>query len=189
MAERKSTSALVLSAAVLAAIAGYEGYRSTAYIPVPGDVPTIGHGTTRYEDGKPVKMGDKVTPERARILLQHDASAFARAVQRCAPVPMYQHEFDAFTSLAYNIGEGAFCRSTLVRELNKANYLGACREILRWDYANGQRLPGLTKRRAAEQKLCLEGLSWNGVLPASESTGAPLPALGVIAARAAGQAV
>lgn len=154
MTQRTKASALVLSAAGLAAIAGYEGYRSTAYIPVPGDVPTIGHGTTRYEDGKAVKMGDKVTPERARILLQHDASAFARAVQRCAPVPMYQHEFDAFVSLAYNIGEGAFCRSTLAKKLNALDYAGACREIEKWVYFKGKTLPGLVKRRADERARC-----------------------------------
>lgn len=154
MTQRTQAGALVLSAAVLAAIAGYEGYRSTAYIPVPGDVPTIGHGTTRYEDGKPVKMGDKVTPERARILLQHDASAFARAVQRCAPVPMFQNEFDAFVSLAYNIGEGAFCRSTLAKKLNALDYAGACREIEKWVYFKGKTLPGLVKRRADERARC-----------------------------------
>ena len=151
---RKRTGALVLSAAVLAAIAGYEGYRSTAYIPVPGDVPTIGHGTTRYETGQPVRLGDRVTPERARILLQNDASAFARAVQRCAPVPMHQHEFDAFTSLAYNIGEGAFCRSTLARKLAAGDYAGACREIEKWVYFKGKTLPGLVKRRADERARC-----------------------------------
>ena len=154
MTQRTQAGALVLSVAALAAIAGYEGYRSTAYIPVPGDVPTIGHGTTRYEDGKAVKMGDKVTPERARILLQHDASAFARAVQRCAPVPMHQHEFDAFTSLAYNIGEGAFCRSTLAKKLNALDYAGACREIEKWVYFKGKTLPGLVKRRADERARC-----------------------------------
>ena len=152
---RMGIGSLVLSAAALAAIASYEGYRSTAYIPVPGDVPTIGHGTTRYEDGKPVKMGDKVTPERARILLQHDANAFARAVQRCAPVPMYQHEFDAFASLAYNIGEGAFCRSTLAKKLNALDYAGACQEILKWDKFQGKPLRGLTLRRQKEHQLCI----------------------------------
>ena len=151
---RMGIGSLVLSAAALAVIAGYEGYRSTAYIPVPGDVPTIGHGTTRYEDGKAVKMGDKVTPERARILLQHDASAFARAVQRCAPVPMHQHEFDAFVSLAYNIGEGAFCKSTLAKKLNALDYAGACREIEKWVYFKGKTLPGLVKRRADERARC-----------------------------------
>ena len=155
MTQRTKAGALVLSAAALAAIAGYEGYRSTAYIPVPGDVPTIGHGTTRYEDGKPVKMGDRVTPERARILLQHDASAFARAVQRCAPVPMHQHEFDAFVSLAYNIGEGAFCKSTLAKKLNALDYAGACREILKWDKFQGKPLRGLTLRRERERAMCL----------------------------------
>ena len=155
MAERKRTGALVLSAAVLATIAGYEGYKSVAYIPVPGDVPTIGYGTTRYEDGSAVQLGDRVTPERARILLQNDASAFARAVQRCAPVPMHQHEFDAFTSLAYNIGEGAFCRSTLAKKLNALDYAGACREILKWDRFKGVPLRGLTLRRERERAVCL----------------------------------
>lgn len=157
MTQRTQAGALVLSVAALAAIAGYEGYRSTAYIPVPGDVPTIGHGTTRYEDGKPVKMGDKVTPERAQVLLRNDASTFERAVERCAPVPMHQHEYDAFVSLAYNIGEIAFCKSTLVRKLNAGDYAGACREILKWDKFKGQPLRGLTLRRQAEYRQCTGG--------------------------------
>ena len=155
MTQRTRAGALVLSAAALAAIAGYEGYRSTAYIPVPGDVPTIGHGTTRYEDGKPVKMGDRVTPERARILLQHDASAFARAVQRCAPVPMHQHEFDAAVSLAYNIGGKAFCGSTVARRFNAGDYAGACDAFLMWDKFQGRALRGLTLRRERERAMCL----------------------------------
>lgn len=157
MSERARTviGALALSAAGLIALVSHEGFRDKAYIPVPGDVPTIGHGTTRYETGQPVRMGDRVTPERARILLQNDASAFARAVQRCAPVPMHQHEFDAFTSLAYNVGEGAFCRSTLVRKLAAGDYAGACREILKWDKFQGQPLRGLTLRRQKEYQLCI----------------------------------
>ena len=157
MTQRTQAGALVLSVAALAAIAGYEGYRSTAYIPVPGDVPTIGHGTTRYEDGSAVKMGDRVTPERAQVLLRNDASTFERAVKRCAPVPMHQHEYDAFVSLAYNIGESAFCKSTLVRKLNAGDYAGACREILKWDKFRGQPLRGLTMRRQAEYQQCTGG--------------------------------
>lgn len=157
MTQRTQAGALVLSVAVLAAIAGYEGYRSTAYIPVPGDVPTIGHGTTRYEDGSAVKMGDRVTPERAQVLLRNDASTFERAVKRCAPVPMHPHEHDAFVSLAYNIGESAFCKSTLVRKLNAGDYAGACREILKWDKFKGQPLRGLTLRRQDEYQKCIGG--------------------------------
>lgn len=151
---RTAITALALSAAGLAGIMQYEGYRSAAYIPVPGDVPTIGHGTTRYENGAPVQMGDRVTPERAQVLLRNDASKFERAVKRCAPVPMYPYEYDAFVSLAYNIGESAFCKSTLVRKLNAGDYAGACREIEKWVYFKGKTLPGLVKRRADERARC-----------------------------------
>ena len=154
---RVSIAALALSAAGLVGIIQHEGYKSAAYIPVPGDVPTIGHGTTRYEDGSAVKMGDRVTPERAQVLLRNDASTFERAVKRCAPVPMHQHEYDAFVSLAYNIGENAFCKSTLVRKLNAGDYAGACREILKWDKFRGQPLRGLTMRRQAEYQQCTGG--------------------------------
>lgn len=151
---RTAITALALSAAGLAGIIQHEGYKSAAYIPVPGDVPTIGHGTTRYEDGSAVKLGDRVTPERAQVLLRNDASKFERAVKRCAPVPMYQHEYDAFVSLAYNIGEDAFCKSSLARKLRAGDYAGACREIEKWVYFKGKTLPGLVKRRADERARC-----------------------------------
>lgn len=148
-ATRISVAALSLSAATLVGIALHEGYRSDAYLPTPEDVPTIGFGTT---DG--VKMGDRITPERALVRLLADATKFERAVKRCAPVPMFDYEFQAYVSLTYNIGEGAFCRSTLVRKLNTLDYEGACREILRWDRQAGRPLPGLTKRRQAEYRMC-----------------------------------
>ena len=147
---RRLIAALALSAAGLVGIVAHEGYTDRAVIPVKGDVPTIGFGTTGG-----VKMGDTITPPQALFRALTDVQKFEGALKQCVTVPLHQHEYDAFVSLAYNIGEGAFCRSTLVRELNKANYLGACREILRWDYANGQRLPGLTKRREAEYRQCL----------------------------------
>ena len=46
-------------------------------------------------------------------------------------VPLHQHEYDAFISFSYNVGSGAFCRSTLVRRLNDGDYQGACTELLR----------------------------------------------------------
>jgi lysozyme len=100
-------------------------------------------------------MGDKITVERALIRLLADANKFESAVKRCAPVPMFSHEFDAYVSLTYNIGEGAFCRSTLARKLNAGDYAGACREILRWDKQKGKVLAGLTKRRQEEYKMCM----------------------------------
>lgn len=146
---RVATASLVLSASTLVGIALHERYRPAAYIPAPGDVPTIGFGAT--EDVKP---GDQITVERALVRLLEDASRFERAVKRCAPVPMHQHEFAAFVSLTYNIGEGAFCSSTAARKLRELDYEGACREILRWDKFRGQPLGGLTARRQAEYRMC-----------------------------------
>ncbi len=152
---RIGVGSLVLSAVALAGIAGFEGYRSKAYVPVPGDVPTIGHGTTVHPDGTRVQMGDTTTPERAMQALRHDATRFESAVLRCAPVPMHQHEFDAFVSLTYNIGESAFCKSTLARKLQAGDYAGACQAILAWDKFQGRPLRGLTTRRQAEYKQCM----------------------------------
>ncbi len=147
---RTAIATIVLSASTLVGIAVHESYRDKAYLPTPNDVPTIGFGTT---DG--VKMGDKITVERALVKLLADAGKFEAAVKRCAPVPMYQHEFDAYVSLTYNIGEGAFCRSTLTKKLLAGDYEGACKEILRWDKQAGIVLRGLTIRRQAEYKQCM----------------------------------
>jgi lysozyme len=147
---RVAVSALSLSAAALVGIAVHEGYRETAYRPVPGDVPTIGFGTT-----KDVRMGDRIDPVQALTRKLADVRQFEGALRQCVRVPLHQHEYDAFLSLAYNIGSGAFCGSTLVRMLNAGDYRGACDQILRWDRFQGQPLRGLTVRRQAEHKQCL----------------------------------
>lgn len=146
---RTAVASLTLSAVALVGIALHEGYSSVAYTPVPGDVPTLGFGTTEG-----VKLGQSITPERALVRLLADAGKFERAVKRCAPVPMYPHEFSSFVSLTYNIGETAFCNSTLAKKLNALDYPGACAEILRWDKFKGAPLAGLTKRRQAEKRMC-----------------------------------
>lgn len=151
---RRAAATLVLSAAALVGIAQWESYVEVAAPPVAGDVPTNGFGTTRNPDGSPVKAGDTTTPARALVRLLADADQYARAVRRCAPVPMHQHEFDAYVSLAYNIGPGAFCSSTLAQKLNAGDYAEACRQILRWDKFKGRPLRGLTLRRQAEYRLC-----------------------------------
>lgn len=146
---RVSVAALGLSAVAFVGILAHEGYRERAYTPVPGDVPTIGFGTTEG-----VKMGDRTDPVRAAQRALQDASKFEGAIKKCVKVPLHQHEYDAYVSLAYNIGEGAFCGSTLVRLLNQQQYEAACGQILRWDKFNGAPLAGLTKRRQEEHKKC-----------------------------------
>ena len=158
---RTTIAALAVSAAALVGIAGYEDYRGSAYLD-SGNVPTLGYGAT-----KGVKLGDTTTPTRALIRLQGDVSEHARAIARCIKVPLFQHEFDAYLSLAFNIGAGAFCRSaapdqppTLIDLINTQRYADACTRLLQFDkYRNpntGQLEPlrGLTLRRQSEHRTC-----------------------------------
>lgn len=140
---------LTLSAAALVALVSYEGYSDRAIIPVPGDKPTIGFGTTGG-----VKIGDKITPPQALARVMRDVQTTEKAIARCVKVPLYQYEFDAYASLTYNIGETAFCGSTLVRKLNGNDYAAACAEISRWNKFKGRELRGLTTRRKAERAIC-----------------------------------
>lgn len=150
MFERKHIATISLSATALVALLLHEGYRENAYLPLAGDVPTIGFGTTSG-----VKLGDKTTPEKALSVAMRDVQAFEGALKECVTVPLSQNEYDAYISLSYNIGSGAFCRSTLVRRLNAGDYIGACNQILRWDQFKGKPLAGLTKRRQEEHRKCL----------------------------------
>ena len=148
---RTALAALTLSASALVGIAVHEAYRPVAYLPTPNDVPTIGFGTTEG-----VKMGDRITVERALIRLLADADKFQAELKRCmGDVPLHQHEWDAYVSWAYNVGTGAACRSTLVKKLKAGDYPGACAELLRWDKQGGVTLRGLTVRRQAEYRQCM----------------------------------
>lgn len=148
--KRTGIAALVLSAAGLVGIVSQEGYSDKAIIPVAGDVPTIGFGTTEG-----VKLGDKTTPPKALARALSDVAKFEGAIKQCVKVPLYQYEYDAYASLAYNIGSGAFCGSQLVKLLNQEQYPEACKQILRWDKFQGQPLKGLTTRREKEYRTCI----------------------------------
>jgi lysozyme len=155
MRQRLVAASLVLSAAGLVSLALKEGYTDQAVRPLPGDVPTYGFGTTTKTDGTPVKIGDKITPPQALARKFDDIQKFEGAIKKCVHVPLYQYEYDAYLSLAYNIGQSAFCTSTLVSKLNVSDYTGACREILRWNRFKGQVVNGLTIRRESEYKTCI----------------------------------
>jgi len=89
----------------LIGIANHEAFRSRAYDDGVG-VQTIGFGTTAG-----VKPGDTITVERALIRLGQDVGRFESEMRRCiGDVPLYQHEWDAYVSLAYNIGYGGFAK-------------------------------------------------------------------------------
>ncbi|MDP1931922.1 MAG: lysozyme [Gammaproteobacteria bacterium] len=147
---RNSIAALVLSASALVGLAVSEGYRDRTYVPVEGDVPTLGFGSTQG-----VQVGDTIDPVTALQRVLVDVGRYEGAIKQCVTAPLHQHEYDAFVSLAYNIGPSAFCRSTLVRLLNAGDHEGACDQILRWNKFQGRELRGLTLRREREHKLCI----------------------------------
>jgi lysozyme len=137
------------AAIALTAVAGFEGLRQTAYLD-PVGIPTICFGET-----KGVKMGDKATLEQCKGMLMDSLYEAHESVSKCVKVPMTDSREAALVSFTYNIGGGAFCKSTLVRKLNSGDVIGACNELPRWNKASGIVLPGLTKRREEERKLCL----------------------------------
>lgn len=150
MNSRIVIASLTLSAAAFGGLVAYEGWCGTACIPVPGDVPTIGFGTTEG-----VRMGDTITPQKAVQRALQDVAKFEGAVKQCVKVPLHQYEYDSYVQFSYNVGSGAFCGSTLVRKLNAGDYSGACSELLRWDRFQGKPLRGLTLRRQSEYTKCM----------------------------------
>lgn len=153
---------LALSAAGFVGIAVQEGYTDKAVTPLPGDKPTYGFGSTTHEDGTPVRLGDKTTPPKALARALQDVRSYEGAIRQCVTVPLHQYEYDAFVSLAYNVGPAAFCGSTLVKKLAALDYPAACAEIKRWRYFAGKdcsqpasRCGGLWARREWEYQLCM----------------------------------
>ena len=150
MNNRIAIASITLSAASLISLVVSEGYTDKAVIPVPGDKPTIGFGTT---DG--VKMGDKIDPVTAVKRAYKDIQQFEGAVRQCVKVPLMQSEYDAWVEFTYNVGADAFCRSTAVKKLNAGDYAGACEQMKRWVYVAGQFNQGLANRREREYQKCM----------------------------------
>jgi len=131
----------------------HEGLRLNAYL-CPAGVPTIGYGATFYEDGAKVKLGDKITIDRADSLLLHTVTAFAGNVGKLIKSQVNQNQFDALVSFAYNVGVGALAKSTLLKKVNKNPNDPSIRvEFMKWTKAGGKELQGLVKRRKQEADL------------------------------------
>lgn len=144
-------------------IAKWEGEILEVYLD-PVDLPTlgIGHLLTKSELAA-MPVGTKISKELSRHYFAKDIAKFERAVSDAVKVPMNQNQFDALVSLAFNIGIGAFNRSSVVRQMNAQQPMLAANAFLAWNKAtrNGKKivLQGLTNRREAERKLFLSPTS------------------------------
>lgn len=126
----------------------WESLRLTAYLPTPNDVWTIGWGHT-----KGVYKGMVITEAQAQKFFEADVAWAVNAVNRNVKVPLSQNQFDVLVSFVFNVGEGAFVKSTLLRKLNQGDYEGAGNELPRWNKQKGVILKGLTRRRKEERTI------------------------------------
>ena len=128
----------------------FEGCKLKAYL-CPAGVWTIGYGHT---DG--VKEGDEITQQEADRLLADDVHSFSAGVQRLVTSDINRNQLGALTSFAFNVGLGNLRHSTLLRLVNKGDFVGAANQFPRWNKAGGKVLAGLTRRREAERQLFLK---------------------------------
>lgn len=143
-----------ISVACTSLVRTFEGCRLTAYLPTPNDRPTIGWGSTFDDRGRPVRLGHSITQAEADAWLDAELDATARQVWsllRGAETRIAQ--FDAMVVFAYNIGLGAFAKSTLLRLHRAGDFVGAAAQFGRWNKQGTTVLKGLTRRRAAEAAL------------------------------------
>ena len=108
-------------------------------------------------DDQTMTPGKRYTRQQCEDMLYGDLLKHAQALD-CIKQPMTDGQKAAFLSFAFNVGNKAFCDSTLARKANAGDMPGACAELSRWTRAGGRELPGLVKRRAAERELCERGL-------------------------------
>jgi len=149
-------------APALEIIKEFEGLELEAYVDAVGVV-TIGWGTTRYENGCPVQMGDTISAARAEELLVGSIlREYAPGVFDSLPMArtMQPHQQAALISFTYNVGVEALKESTLRKRLVAGEGAEAVirQELPRWCFGDaGERLAGLVRRRAAEVDLFSAG--------------------------------
>ena len=144
----------VVGSLAIGLVGGYEGLRTKAYRDIVG-VPTVCFGETRG-----VKLGDVYSVDECRAMLGDALLEFETGMRRCMVFPdsVPDKPYVAFLSFTYNVGVGAFCKSTLARKVNAGDIRGGCNELPKWNRAGGRVVKGLIRRRAEERALCLSGL-------------------------------
>lgn len=109
---------------------------------------TIGYGHT-----KDVRDGQHVTDAEAEQLLRQDLADAEDAVNRLVKVDLNDNQFSALVSFVFNLGEGNFAKSTMLKDINAGDFEDVPDELRKWNKAGGKVLNGLVRRREAEAKL------------------------------------
>ena len=138
------------SDAGIALTKGFEGLRLTAYRDC-GGVLTIGYGHT----GPDVIEGVTIDEAQAETLLRTDVQVAVECVNRAVTAAITQNQFDALVDFCFNVGCGALMNSTLLRNVNAADFAGAAAQFALWVHAGGEVVPGLVRRRELEAQMFL----------------------------------
>jgi lysozyme len=135
-------------------ITKWEGLKLAPYL-CSAKVPTIGYGSTRYENGTRVTMNDApITRQRAEQLFRNTLIEFERSVDALATDRLNQNQFNALVSFCYNLGATQLRNSTLLRLVNtNPNDPKIANEFRKWVNAGGRRVQGLANRREDEIKM------------------------------------
>lgn len=133
----------------------FEGLYLKPYL-CPANVPTIGFGSTMYDNGIKVTLADTpITKERAEQLLMHELKdIYPKVLKLCPTLPeLGPGPTAAILDFTYNLGTGRLQSSTLRKKINSLELEAAQEELLKWVRGGGKVLPGLVKRRQAESVL------------------------------------
>lgn len=140
-----------VTAFILAAATHLEGRRHIAYQDV-ANIWTVCDGYAQKDVIRDRYYSDAECDDMAKTQL----AAHGKAMLECVNVPLNLNQYAAYTLFTYNVGSGAFCRSSLLRKLNAGDYVAACNGLLAWNMAGGKVVRGLSNRREYERSLCLK---------------------------------
>lgn len=159
---RKVTAGSGIAAITLAGftaigtVGGFEGLRLAAYRDV------IGVWTACYGETKGIKKGMKFSKADCDDMLVDALIRHEEGMRTCigeaAADRIPDKSYVAFLSLTYNIGVGGFCKSSIAKKLRAGDIKAACMTLPSFNKAGGRVIKGLVSRRAAEMKLCMQGI-------------------------------
>ncbi|WP_137225365.1 lysozyme [Shewanella sp. MEBiC00475] len=169
MAKRMTVAGLSLSAAAFIGLVISEGFAPTATIPVKGDRPTVGFGSTYHANGSPVTLGESVTPVNAlKIAKAHISKDETRFRKSLAGAELSQAEYDLYIDWLYQYGIGRWLKSPMRTHLLDGEYRQACDALLLLQYRtvagydcstpNNKRCYGVWTRAQDRHRQCVNSL-------------------------------
>ena len=136
----------------------FEGRRLKPYL-CPAGIPTIADGATTYPDGTKVSLKDRaITNQEADVILEYNINVYIKSAGKLSPVLWLSAEakHTAIADFCFNLGSTRYKASTLKRRIDSQDWNGAAKELSKWVYGGGKKLPGLIARRRAEALLLLQ---------------------------------